>query len=65
MQEIPDDWDRRQTIIALLGYSPLKDFLTTQLQGARRYDRIENVDWESCSRVLDSASQLEALREGW
>ncbi|MBU2054787.1 MAG: DUF5615 family PIN-like protein [Proteobacteria bacterium] len=30
-----------------------------------RYDRIENVDWESCSRVLDSASQLEALRVGW
>jgi len=30
-----------------------------------RYDRIESVDWESCSRVLDSAIQLEALREGW
>ncbi|MFO7460874.1 MAG: helicase-related protein [Desulfatiglandales bacterium] len=30
-----------------------------------RYDRIENVDWESCSRALDSASQLEALRKGW
>ena len=30
-----------------------------------RYDRIENVDWESCSRVLDSASQLDALRKGW
>ena len=30
-----------------------------------RYDRIENVDWESCSRVLDSASQLEALIKGW
>jgi len=30
-----------------------------------KYDRIENVDWESCSRVLDSASQLEALRQGW
>ncbi len=30
-----------------------------------RYDRIESVDWESCSRVLDSASQLEALRQGW
>ncbi|MBU4121756.1 MAG: SWF/SNF helicase family protein, partial [Proteobacteria bacterium] len=30
-----------------------------------RYDKIETVDWESCSRVLDSASQLEALREGW
>jgi hypothetical protein len=30
-----------------------------------RYDKIENVDWESCSLVLDSAIQLEALREGW
>ena len=30
-----------------------------------RYDRIESVDWESCSRVLDSASQLGALRKGW
>ena len=30
-----------------------------------RYDRIENVDWESCSRVLDSMSQLEALQKGW
>jgi hypothetical protein len=30
-----------------------------------RYDQIESVDWESCSRVLDSAIQLEALREGW
>jgi hypothetical protein len=30
-----------------------------------RYDRIESVDWESCSRVLDSTSQLEALRKGW
>ena len=30
-----------------------------------RYDRIESVDWESCSRVLDSASQLEALQKGW
>jgi hypothetical protein len=30
-----------------------------------RYDRVENVDWESCSRVPDSASQLEALRKGW
>ncbi|MCK9391161.1 MAG: hypothetical protein M0Q01_06295 [Syntrophales bacterium] len=30
-----------------------------------RYDRIENVDWESYSRVLDSTSQILALREGW
>ena len=29
-----------------------------------RYDRIENVDWETCSRVLDATSQVEALREG-
>jgi superfamily II DNA/RNA helicase len=30
-----------------------------------RYDRVEPVDWESCARVLDSESQLEALRRGW
>jgi hypothetical protein len=24
-----------------------------------KYDRIENIDWESCSRVLDSLTQLE------
>jgi len=32
---------------------------------ALRYDRIESVDWESCSRVLDSTSQLETLRKRW
>jgi hypothetical protein len=32
---------------------------------ALRYDRVESVDWESCSRVLDSTSQLETLRKGW
>jgi hypothetical protein len=30
-----------------------------------RYDRIENIDWESCSRVLDAASQMDALMKGW
>jgi len=30
-----------------------------------RHDRIESVDWESCSLVLDSTSQLEMLRAGW
>jgi len=30
-----------------------------------RYDRIEPVDWESCSTVLHSRSQLEPLLEGW
>lgn len=30
-----------------------------------RYDRIEKVDWESCARVLDRQSQLDALRVGW
>jgi hypothetical protein len=30
-----------------------------------RYDRIEPVDWESCSTVLDSHGQLESLLKGW
>lgn len=30
-----------------------------------RYDRVENVNWESCSRVLDNQSQLSKLRESW
>lgn len=30
-----------------------------------RYDRVESVDWESCSRILDSTSQLEKLRRSW
>jgi len=30
-----------------------------------KYNRIENIDWESCNRVLDSLSQLEALKKGW
>ena len=32
---------------------------------AMRYDRIEDVDWESCARVLDPSPQLERLRSGW
>lgn len=32
---------------------------------AMRWDHIESVDWESCSRVLDSQAQLEVLRRGW
>ncbi len=30
-----------------------------------RYDRIDEVVWESCSTVLDSQAQLEVLLEGW
>ena len=30
-----------------------------------RYDRISNVDWESCSQVLDVRLQLDALKRGW
>lgn len=30
-----------------------------------RYDRVEPVDFESCSRVLDQHAQLELLRQGW
>ena len=32
---------------------------------ALRYDRVENVDWESCATVLDSHEQLDALLRGW
>jgi Helicase conserved C-terminal domain len=30
-----------------------------------RYDRIANVDWKSCSIVLDSQTQLDALMRSW
>jgi superfamily II DNA or RNA helicase len=30
-----------------------------------RNDHIDPIDWESCGRVLDSASQLDTLRQGW
>lgn len=30
-----------------------------------RYDRIEPVDWETCSRVLDAQTQLDALMKPW
>lgn len=30
-----------------------------------RYDRIEPVDWESCSQVLDADTQLDPLLRGW
>ena len=29
------------------------------------YDRISNVDWESCSEVLDKRLQLEMLSGSW
>ena len=30
-----------------------------------RYDKIEPIDWESCSIVLDAHAQLEPLLKGW
>ncbi|MCC6313317.1 MAG: DEAD/DEAH box helicase family protein [Thermomicrobiales bacterium] len=30
-----------------------------------KYDRIANVDWESCSVVLDAQTQLDALMRSW
>ena len=30
-----------------------------------RYDRVEPVDWESCSRVLDAEAQNETMLKGW
>lgn len=30
-----------------------------------RYDRVEPVEWESCSRVLDAEAQAETMLRGW
>jgi hypothetical protein len=30
-----------------------------------KYDRVANVDWESCSTVLDAQTQLDALMRSW
>jgi superfamily II DNA or RNA helicase len=50
------DEERARTII---------DAVPEQHPFALRYDRIAQVDWESCSAVLDSQSQLEDLLRGW
>jgi hypothetical protein len=34
-------------------------------QARTQFGLLENEDWEACSQVFDSASQLEALRRGW
>jgi hypothetical protein len=39
----------------LLNYPPLKDFLATQLQGARRYDRIAGLFSSSLLEVAGDA----------
>ena len=57
MQEIPGHWDHRQTIIALLNYPPLKDFLADRLQGARRYDRIAGFFSSSLLEVAGEAGR--------
>jgi hypothetical protein len=30
-----------------------------------RYDRIENVPWENCARVLTAATQMDARLQPW
>jgi superfamily II DNA or RNA helicase len=30
-----------------------------------RYSRVENIDWESCSNVLNESEKLAVLRNGW
>jgi superfamily II DNA or RNA helicase len=30
-----------------------------------RYSRVENIDWESCSNVLNESEKLSVLRKGW
>lgn len=41
------------------------DTMPVKLPFEMRYDKIDEVDWESCSRVLDSQAQLDVLLEGW
>ncbi|MBI3966861.1 MAG: hypothetical protein HY329_14610 [Chloroflexi bacterium] len=37
------------------------DYVPTKHPFEMKYDRVQPVNWESCSRVLDSVSQLEQL----
>ena len=30
-----------------------------------RYSQIENVEWETCSNILNEAEKLSVLRQGW
>ena len=30
-----------------------------------KYSKVEKIDWESCSQVLDERVKLEALKKGW
>ncbi len=30
-----------------------------------RYNKVENVDWESCARVLDKREKQKYLMQGW
>jgi superfamily II DNA or RNA helicase len=30
-----------------------------------RYSKVENIDWESCSKVLNESEKLDILRKGW
>ena len=31
----------------------------------KRYSKVENINWESCSRVLNESEKLSALKKGW
>jgi hypothetical protein len=31
----------------------------------KRYSKVENIDWESCSQILSEAEKLSLLRTGW
>jgi len=50
------DEERAQTVI---------DDVPKQHPFEMRYDRVEPVDWESCSTVLDAQSQIEVLLRSW
>ena len=41
------------------------DNLPTQHPFEMKYNKIENIDWESCSEVLNNIERKRVLKKGW
>ena len=66
--QIPDTLEDAWVAVALRDEAKAREIIDQvpeQHPFEMRYDKVELVDWESCTRVLDAQSQLEALRRGW
>jgi hypothetical protein len=66
--QIPDVLEDVWVALAM-GERELADKLLNDLPQAHpfdlRYTNVENVDWESCTRVLDVAEKRRVLSKGW